>query len=116
MNWLDFDQSGAANSGISCERCPIHQTILKDKTYCQQAIPAGRFLLYRKMALSRLRSAGESRKLDSLLNQIHKSGFFNDIGHIIVLIQRVEMDTGDVTCTVLVDQFDGVIQTGLAEV
>ena len=49
-------------------------------------------------------------------NQVNKAGVLGDVGHVVVLVQRVQVDAVHTAGAILVDQLDGVVQTGLAEV
>ena len=49
-------------------------------------------------------------------NQVNKAGVLSDVGHVVVLVQRVQVDAVHTAGAILVDQLDGVVQAGLAEV
>lgn len=49
------------------------------------------------------------------LNEVDQTGFLCDVGDVIVLVERVQMDAVNAAGAVLVDLVDGVFDTGLAE-
>ena len=49
------------------------------------------------------------------LNEVDQTGFLCDVGDVIVLVERVQMDAVNAAGAVLVDLVDGVFDAGLAE-
>ena len=49
------------------------------------------------------------------LNEVDQTGFLGDVGDVIILVERVQMDAVNAAGAVLVDLIDGVFDTGLAE-
>ena len=49
------------------------------------------------------------------LNEIDQAGFLGDVGDVLVLVERVQVDAVDAAGAVFVDLVDGVFDTGLPE-